>query len=132
LAEVEGICDDVIIMNAGQVVAKGTVAEVIGQHGQADGQRAVRIRVQPASMESAQRALQAVHGAGRVTQGDAAGGWLVVEMADGAGASSADDPAARNRLLGALIQADIPVLGFETAGGRLQDVFLQLTAEAIE
>ena len=31
LSEIEGICDDVVIMNAGQVVAKGTVAEVTGQ-----------------------------------------------------------------------------------------------------
>jgi hypothetical protein len=57
------------------------------------------------------------------------GGWLTVEFGDD-GAPTGD--LARNRLLDALIRAEIPVLGFEVAGGRLQDVFLQLTAEAIE
>jgi hypothetical protein len=42
------------------------------------------------------------------------------------------DGLANNKLLEALIRAEIPVLGFETSsGGRLQDVFLQLTQEAI-
>src|SRR4030043_1969391 len=31
LSEVEGVCDDVVILNLGQIVAKGTVAEVIRQ-----------------------------------------------------------------------------------------------------
>src|SRR4030043_1650413 len=31
LSEVEGVCDDVVILNLGQIVAKGTVAEVIEQ-----------------------------------------------------------------------------------------------------
>ena len=46
LSEIEGICDDVVIMNAGQVVAKGTVAEVLEQAGD-DGtqQNLVRVRV---------------------------------------------------------------------------------------
>jgi ABC-2 type transport system ATP-binding protein len=31
LSEIEGICDDVVILNLGQVVARGSVAEVIGR-----------------------------------------------------------------------------------------------------
>jgi ABC-2 type transport system ATP-binding protein len=31
LSEIEGFCDDVVILNSGQVVATGSVAEVIGQ-----------------------------------------------------------------------------------------------------
>ena len=65
-----------------------------------------------------------------MTQADPVAGWLVVGLADGVDAS--DDPLARNRVLESLIEARIPVLGVEAAGGRLQDVFLQLTAEAIE
>ena len=37
----------------------------------------------------------------------------------------------RNDLLETLIRADVPILGFDTGGGRLEDVFLRLTAEAI-
>jgi hypothetical protein len=36
-----------------------------------------------------------------------------------------------NRVLGALIRAEIPILGLEAEGTRLQDVFLQLTERAI-
>jgi ABC-2 type transport system ATP-binding protein len=128
LSEIEGICDDVVIMNNGQVVAKGTVAEVIGRSVQ-DGaqQNLVRVRVPTASAASAAAILGAVPGL-RQTETDP-GGWLTVEFGDD-GAPTGD--LARNRLLDALIRAEIPVLGFEVAGGRLQDVFLQLTAEAIE
>ena len=31
LSEVEGVCDDVVILNLGQIVAKGTVSDVIEQ-----------------------------------------------------------------------------------------------------
>jgi hypothetical protein len=37
-----------------------------------------------------------------------------------------------NRILQALIRAKIPILGFEAEGGRLQDIFLQLTQETIQ
>jgi len=37
-----------------------------------------------------------------------------------------------NKILGALIRARIPILGFEVEGGRLQDVFLHLTEESIK
>jgi ABC-2 type transport system ATP-binding protein len=127
LTEIEGICDDVVIMNAGQIVAKGSVAEVLGQAG-ADGtdQNIVRARVPTESVDAAAAAVDASDGA-RTIDRDASG-WLTIEI-DGAGGSA--DGAARNRVLDALIRADIPILGFEVAGGRLQDVFLQLTAEAI-
>jgi hypothetical protein len=37
----------------------------------------------------------------------------------------------KNSILEALLRADIPILRFEAGGHRLQDVFLQLTDEAI-
>ena len=128
LSEIEGICDDVVILNAGQVVAKGTVAEVLRQAGD-DGsqQNVVRVRIPVAATTSAVAVLKSAAGIGRVEPD--ASGWLAVTFDDGDG--SAPDPD-RNRVLDALIRADIPILGFEVAGMRLQDVFLQLTAEAIE
>jgi hypothetical protein len=56
-------------------------------------------------------------------------GWLTIQIAGANGSSPLD--ADRNRLLNALIRADVPILGFEIAGARLQDVFLRLTAESI-
>jgi ABC-2 type transport system ATP-binding protein len=127
LTEIEGICDDVVIMNAGQIVAKGSVAEVLGR-ASADGslQNVVRVRVPTGSVDAAASIVDGTAGA-RTTDRDPSG-WLTVEF-DGGDAVSRD--ADRNRLLDALIRADIPIVGFEVAGGRLQDVFLQLTAEAI-
>jgi hypothetical protein len=53
-----------------------------------------------------------------------------VELVD-----SAHEPPSKqhdnNRILQALIRAKIPILGLEAEGGRLQDVFLSLTEEAI-
>jgi hypothetical protein len=48
--------------------------------------------------------------------------------------ANGDSPTAgqiSNRVLEAVMGAEIPVLGFETEGGRLQDAFLHLTEGAI-
>ena len=130
LSEIEGICDDVIIMNSGQVVAKGTVAEVIGQTKLDATQRNfIRIRIPPSAMTQAQQVLEAIPSVKQVTSADTTGGTLVVELVDRP--DSSDESSVRNKILEALIRADIPVRGFEVAGGRLQDAFLQLTAESI-
>ena len=129
LSEIEGICDDVVIMNAGHVVARGTVAEVIGAAGESGAVRnTARVRV---SATSAAAAATIVAGLPRLrsTEADPAG-WITVEFAATDESTTATPD--RNDVLDALIRADIPILGFEVAGGRLQDVFLQLTAEAIE
>ncbi len=133
LSEIEGICDDVVIMNAGQVVAKGTVAEVIGQTQLNVAQRnAIRVRVPAPSLAKAQPILEALPNVKQVTPTDVIAGWLAVELVDSGDGTSAAEHLSKNRILEALIRADIPIVGVEAAGGRLQDVFLQLTAEAIE
>ena len=127
LSEIEGICDDVVIMNQGQIVAKGSVGEVLGR-ASADGtlDRAVRVRVPPDLVDAAAARIAGVARA-TVTDRDPRG-WVSVRM-DGLDGAARD--ADRNGVLQAVITAGSPVLGFELAGGRLQDVFLQLTAEAI-
>ncbi|HEV8281992.1 MAG TPA: ABC transporter ATP-binding protein [Candidatus Limnocylindrales bacterium] len=128
LSEIEDVCDDVVIMNDGQIVAKGTVAEVLGQDGQGGQQpNLVRVRVPVPGVERAESVIDGV--AGMTRRDTDPGGWLTVQIADADAPASLD--ADRNRILDALIRADIPILGFEIAGARLQDVFLRLTAEAI-
>lgn len=133
LPDIEGTCDDVVILNLGQVVAKGSVAEVIG-----DAQRdviqanSIRIRLPSAWVPEAQQVLERVPSVSKVTPGGEASGWLRVELvAQGDGISS-DDYHANNRILEALIRAEIPIRSFEAEGGRLQDVFLHLTQGPIE
>ena len=133
LAEIEGICDDVVIMNRGQVVAKGTVAEVTGQTQQNGKRRSIgRVRVPLSSIAQAQQILEAMPNVKQIALADTTGEWLAVELAVPSDGNSSAEPFRMNRVLEALIGADIPIVGFEVEGGRLQDVFLELTAEAIE
>lgn len=124
LSEVESICDDVVILSGGQVVAKGTVGDVIG-----GGQRnVVRLRVPDASLGESHRVLKAIPAVTNVANANGALGWLRVEV----GEPTSGDRQINNSILEALIQAGIPILGFEPEGGRLHDVFLHLTTGGIQ
>lgn len=126
LPEVEQVCDEVVILSAGEVVASGHVADVIGRA----EQNVVRLRVPSASVEDSLRALETIPAVKSATEAGGNPGWLRVEL-DG-DAESAEQPRINNRILETLIRADITVLSFEPQGGRLQDVFLNLTAEGIK
>jgi len=63
--------------------------------------------------------------------GEADGGWLRVELT---GSAADDEPRTQminNDILGAVMRADVPILTFEVEGGRLHDVFLNLTGGTI-
>jgi ABC-2 type transport system ATP-binding protein len=132
LPEVEGICDDVVILNSGQVVAAGSVADVIGRvqrhiilnHG-------FRIQVLPQYSGQAQSVLKKLPEIVEATSQGEVEGWLRIELM---GASDGDLVYSQmsNRVLKALLSAKIPIVNFETQGGRLQDVFLRLTEETIQ
>ncbi|MCB8928612.1 MAG: ABC transporter ATP-binding protein [Ardenticatenaceae bacterium] len=120
LAEVEEVCDDVVILRQGQVVARGTVAEVM-QNAQSG---AARIHVPVDSVAQTEALLTQQPEVTAVSTHNGKDGWLDIHLA-------ADvTPHQLNHLLGSLIAADIPVLHFEGENGRLQDVFFQLTEEA--
>jgi ABC-2 type transport system ATP-binding protein len=129
LSEIEGVCDDVVIINAGEVVAKGTVDEVIGQT-DGGGRGLLRIRVPTDAMDAAMLALRGAPGVLRVAVSGDAAGWLGVELGHDRDGSGIDEPRAGNGVLTALIQAGVPILGMDSGGG-LQEVFLRLTSEAI-
>jgi ABC-2 type transport system ATP-binding protein len=132
LPEVESVCDDVIILNLGQVIAKGTVAEVIGQGRgrvvQGDG---LRIHVPLPSAAKARQVLEAVPKVVNVTRTSDDTGWLRVEFMNQTDGDPANGLLVNNRILEALIRAEIPILGFEAERSRLQDVFLHLTEETV-
>jgi ABC-2 type transport system ATP-binding protein len=124
LSEVESVCDDVVILSSGEVVASGTVKDVIGT----TERNVMRIRVPAESMEEAQRELEAITAVRHVAPASGMPGWMRVELDEAA----AEDQLTNNRVLETLLRAEIPVLSFEPEGGRLQDVFLQLTAGGIK
>ena len=133
LSEIEGICDDVVILSLGQVVARGSVAEVIGrvQQNIILG-NALRVQVMADAAAEARQVLEAMPGIMRVTPVGEMEGWLRLELMGLTDGDLANVHQINNRILAALIRARIPILAFEVEGRRLQDVFLRLTEEAIQ
>ncbi|HET9632666.1 MAG TPA: ABC transporter ATP-binding protein [Terrabacter sp.] len=129
LSEIEGVCDEVVILSAGTVVAKGTVAEVVGAS-RPELDHVVRIRVPAESLAKTQALLEVLPGIENAALAEESPGWLDVKLHASNG-SGPQESQVRNNLLETLIRADVPILGFDTGGGRLEDVFLRLTAEAI-
>jgi ABC-2 type transport system ATP-binding protein len=123
LTEVESVCDDVVILSSGEVVATGPVRDVVGQ----TEQNVMRVRVSPSSIEESQRALEGMASIRSVTPATGKPGWLRLELN---GVASEDHLS--NMILERLIRAGITIMGFEPEGGRLQDAFLQLTARGIK
>ncbi len=121
LTEVEEVCDDVIIMRQGQIVAAGTVTDVLEK-----AQRnAPRVRVPPSFVAAAQQQLAALPHVTAVTPLNDKADWLEIQIDN----QSIADPGIKNHILNILIRANIPILNFDAEGSRLQDVFFQLTEE---
>ena len=133
LAEIDGICDDVVILNFGQVVVRGSVADVIGRMEQDSLLRnAPRVRVPSLSVAEAQKILEKVPNVQNVFPVGELDGWLQIELANPTNGNSSKENLSNNLILEELIRAKIPIMNFEARGNRLQDVFLQLTEETIE
>ena len=133
LSEIEGICDDVVILNVGQIVARGSVAEVIGRVQQHISlANALRVQVLPDKVTEAQEILEAMPNIMKVAPAGELEGWLRMELVGATGGDQTNIHQINNKILSALIRAKIPILGFEIEGSRLQDVFLHLTEDAIK
>jgi ABC-2 type transport system ATP-binding protein len=124
LPEVEAVCDDVVILSSGEVVVQGPVGDVTGKA----ERNVIRVRVPVPAVADAQRELETLAPVKRVVAGTGQPGWLRLEI-DGTGAEGNH---LSNRILDTLIRAGIPIQGFEPQGGRLQDVFLDLTTKAMK
>ena len=129
LTEVEGVCDDVVILSSGRVVATGPVADVLERARRAGPRRtALRVRVPKSAVAKASALLEALPGVAAVADGIVEG-QLEVELTASPNRSP-DELGATNAVLDALVRADIPVQSFEVEGSRLQDAFLELTEGA--
>jgi len=132
LSEIENVCDDVVILNVGQIVARGTVAEVIGRVQQNIILRnSLRIQVPVESVAEARQILEAIPNVMNIAQIGELEGWLRLELVPPTDGHATKAYQINNKILSALIRAKVPILGFEIEGGRLQDVFLHLTEESI-
>lgn len=133
LSEIESVCDDVVILNRGQIVARGSVSEVIGRvQSNIMLKNAARILIPVSSSTKARQVLKELPNIKKITRiGDE--GWLQILFVEPGNGGSAKSNLINNNILGALIRAKIPIMGFEIEGGKfkLQDVFLHLTEETI-
>lgn len=133
LTEIEGVCDDVVILNLGHIVARGTVADVIGRVEQNILlKNSVKIRVPSTDVARARQLLDELDIVKKVSPIGEMEGWLEVELINTANGNSSNTYQLTNSILAGLIRAKIFVLNFDTGSGRLQDVFLHLTEEVIE
>jgi ABC-2 type transport system ATP-binding protein len=131
LSDIEEVCDDVIILSSGRMIASGSVEDVIGQaKGPGAGRTRIRIQVPAAGRDRAMQALQSVNGVTKVSTAGADGSWIAVDMLESTNGETAAQHV-NNRLLEALIRVDVTVLQFQTEGGRVQEAFLHLTQGVI-
>lgn len=111
LSEVEQVCTHVGVMNAGSLVAQGTVAQVrIGG--------AQRARVQTPRAAEAARVLSEL--------------GLTEVAADAGTASGAVGDVPAESIVPALVRAGIPVLGFAIDRPTLEELFVSLTGEGFD
>lgn len=120
LAEVEEICDRVLILHRGRIVADGSVAEVVRR---AAAPRQALLEVPPDQRSRAAHLLRTVDVAVAPVEADHVRG-LTLTMPSGVPVEVASA-----RALGALLDAHVAVLGFSLEGGRLSDAFLAVTGE---
>jgi ABC-2 type transport system ATP-binding protein len=119
LAEVEEICDRVVILNRGRIIAEGSTADVAER---AAAPRRGRLTV-PADRSSVAVARLADLAVVERAESERRSGDVRVELRAGVTADTA-----ASELLAAMVAAGIPVLGFDLERGRLSDAFLELTA----
>ena len=109
------------------------MAEVVGrvQHNVVL-RNAMRVQVPPLFVANAKQVLKAIANIKKVTPIGEMEGWLRLELVEPTNGDVGKAYQNNNNIHSDLIRAKIPILSFEVEGGRLHDVFLQLTEEAIQ
>ena len=123
LSEVEDACDDVLVLSEGRVVASGSVADVLALARQRVSRTDLRIHVPTSAAERAHATLRGIPAIESV-RGGIVDGRLEVSLPRGPDHAI---EGTTNEILDQLLGDEIPVLGFEVEGSRLQDAFIELT-----
>lgn len=132
LSEIENVCDDVVILNFGQLVARGSVREVIGRvQRNMLLKNVLRIQVLPECIDKAREIAEAMPVITKISAPGELDGWLSFELMSINDGEPEMTHQVTNKILAALLRAKIPVLGFQIEGNKLYDVFLHLTEDSI-
>jgi len=121
LDEVEEVCSRVIILNRGEVIAEGSVADIKRRA----APRTVRVHVPPEMHDEALSALKRADGVANVDSINGERGWLIATFDSAWLDEHGGVPI--NSAIRALADAGVLILSFELEGGRLSDAFLSLT-----
>ena len=131
LTEIERVCDDVVILNLGQVVAKGSVKEVIDRiQRNITLRNCMRVQVPPAAVLETRQVLDGMPNILKLTDVNEVKGWLEMELVSGSNSASVNSYQV-NRILSALIRAKIPIISFAPQERRSQDIFLNFSKDAL-
>jgi len=118
LSEVEQSCSKVIIINAGEIIAVDSVANL---HHRRKGGEMVAVQVRGASEGDVRQKLELVSGVAKVTMREAPEGYVGFEV------ESLEQYAVRPDLARAIVQSGWDLTELRTVGESLEEIFLELT-----
>ena len=122
LSEVQEICDHILIMHHGKLIASGTPEEL--ERSMRDN--ALEITVKSSDTEAVFRILSDIKGVSNVT---------VIETADGEMSAliTPEDPESdlREEIFYACVMGNLPILGMKPSGATLEQVFIDLTTDVV-
>ena len=116
LAEVQAVCDRIIVMNEGKIVADEKISSIASP---SNSTNAIKLTVAGPSKEVA-TILKAVPGVTRVSEVSrgAEASVFIVESANGVDV--------RKPIFNALAKKSYPIIGLESSGSELEDAFIKL------
>ncbi len=118
LPEISQICDRLLVIQSGEIVAQGSESELAQKFGTTTGAIELEVAGDP---QKAIDALKAVSGVASVQLTHRDGGKAGLRV-DG-------DPALRPQLVRALVAANVDLLKLAEATGRLENIFMKLTVK---
>jgi ABC-2 type transport system ATP-binding protein len=118
LSEVEQSCSKVIIINAGEIIAVDSVANL---HKRRQGGEMVAVQVAGAPESVVRQKLELVRGVAKVTSREAPDGLVAFEI------ESLEQYALRPELARAVVQSGWDLTELRTVGESLEEIFLDLT-----
>lgn len=125
LSEIEEVCDDVVILNSGKLIAKGTVREIVSGNNKKHIEFSVPVKFEQDTL----KLLKTIEEINKISQKNNKTNIFEVELKKEYFRDDILKEKVCNKILKTLLSKNIPIINFESEGGRLQDVFLQLTGK---
>ena len=120
LSEAQAICQKIIIINEGQIIAKDTLEALNAKvSGQSHRQLQIKVRRFDNSLERKLAQIQGVDSITNPTSGSVAGEYILN--------LTTDDDDTQEKVISKLVQLDVGLMACHTVSKSLEDIFIQLT-----